>query len=979
MKNNILFAVLMLVLLPTLHSQTTKHNILDSFSSSFWKTLKTPGGSRFALGNSGNLFKQVAGCNDWEKVTIPSTVTQSFRDISFPSAQTGYISGVSGRLMKTVDGGTTWATVNTTTTAALVSTFFINDSTGFISGGGSGGKIIYKTTNYGDTWQDVTPTGLASTPYELLFANADTGYALCTNGEILKSTNGGDNWTTIHPASSGISSIYAGCLVNDSTIYGAGASGTIIKTTDYGQTWQTLNSGTTSFLWGIRFANDSVGVAMGSSGKLLLTIDSGQTWNPQNVPYSSTIRDISWENEHAGVIVGSSGLIYEFDYQKDHHILLEEHFCAPSDSVSYYGWTNNGIANANEKFRFDNPNTNGVSYVMNSPFAVFDGQHYQYNVGFTDPDSSYLETPSFDASDFDTLSLSWHEAYLCNYLGEVYTQIDVYNGSSWIEVYKSNGVEINNSFSAVYTQPNIGILAPRTIDITELAGVSNAKIRFTYYSTNNSTFKFWWAIDDIIVSNQRTDIALQSISALPGMNGSCSLSANEDIQVKLKNVGETDLYPIEFSYQINNNPVVTGAYYDRLLVGQDTLFTIGTEDLSTPDVYNIKVWLRKMNDFNTSNDTLNTVFNSTAPLGLDLGNDTSICSNIPLSIQNNVLNYDSILWKGGTNIASLQIDSADTYWVAVTKQGCTEYDTLNVSLKGNPTLPILSTGANVDLCQGDTLNITSSTDSTLWSDGSIGNSLQILQAQNIWAIGVDNGCYTNDTVFTSINQLTKPTTPTITTNSADFSFCDGDSIILNAPSAIQYEWSNGSIDPQITVKDAAQIFVKIADANCWSDHSDTITVTKKGAPQQPVITANGFMLSTTVSADIYQWKLDGSNITGADQMTHQATANGDYVVYVALNNGCAKESEKYNVIGTSINELNHNLFSIYPNPVSDQLHIETTQTIEKVEILDISGNLVLNQKPNSQKVTIDLQLTSGIYMIRINTHGGINTSTFIVK
>jgi photosystem II stability/assembly factor-like uncharacterized protein len=979
MKNNILFAVLMLAFMPVLRSQTTKHNILDSFSSSFWKTLKTPSGTRFALGNSGNLFQQVSGCNDWKRVNLPGTVTQGLRDISFPSAQIGYVSGTSGRLIKTTDGGNTWTIINTTTTASLASTFFVNDSTGFISGGGSGGKIIYKTTNSGDTWQDVTPSGLASTPYELLFPNSDTGYALCTNGQILKSIDGGDNWNTIHPASSGISSIYAGCLVNDSTIYGAGASGTIIKTTDYGQTWQTLNSGTTSFLWGIRFSNDSVGVAMGSSGKLLLTTDSGQTWNLQNTPYSSTIRDISWENEHSGIIVGSSGLIYEFDYQKNYDVLLEEHFCAPTDSTNYFGWTNNGMANSNEKFRFDNPNLNGVSYVMNDPFAVFDAQYYQYTIGNIDPDSSYLESPEFDATGFDTLSLSWHEAYLCNYLGEVYTQIDVFNGTNWIEVYKSNGVEINGSFSAVYTQPTTGLLAPRTIDITELAGVSNAKIRFTYYTTNNTSIKFWWAIDDIVISNQRTDVEIQSISALPGMNGSCVLTSNEDIQIRLKNSGETEVYPIELSYQINNNSIVTAAYYDKLLPGQDTLFTIGTEDLSTPDIYNVKVWLRKMNDFNTFNDTLNIVLNSTAPLGLDLGNDTSICSNIPLTIQNNVLNYDSIIWKGNLNTSAIQIDSADMYWVAVTKQGCTEYDTLNITLIGNPTLPILSTGANVNLCQGDTLNITSSTDSTLWSTGVIGNNLQIIQALNIWAIGVDNGCYTSDTVYTSVNLLNKPATPAITTNNSDFSFCDGDSIILNASNAHQYEWSNGSTNPQIVVKDAAQVFVKISDANCWSDHSDTIIITKKGAPQKPTITANGFTLSTSVVSDIYQWKLDGTNITGANQMTHNAIANGDYIINVSLNNGCAKESDKFNVLGTSISEINSIDFTIYPNPVKEYLHVSAQEDINKIEIINISGKVVQKLYPNTKLVRFKPQLPSGVYVIKLYTNSYQSNSTLIMQ
>ena len=944
--------------------QVTHHSILDGFSSSIWKIDATPGGQQFAIGNSGNVFRRVTGCNSWEKIALPSTVTQGLRDISFPTNQVGYISGTSGRLIKTIDGGATWNTLTTNTTAALVSTYFVNDTTGFISGGGSSGKIIYKTIDGGSNWTDVTPSGLTSTPYELLFADADTGYALCTNGQILKSTDAGDTWNTIHPASSGISSLYAGDLINDSTIVGAGSSGTIVKSTDYGATWQQLTSGTTSFLWGIRFYDDQVGAALGSSGKLLITQDGGTTWTQYTTPITTTLRDIYWENDHAGIIVGSSARVFKFDLNQTHDVLLEEHFCAPEDSTTYFGWTNTGVANAQELWRFDNPNTNGVSYVMNSPFAVFDGQYYQNTVGFIDPDSSFLESPEFDATGYDTLSLSWHEAYLCNYLGEVYTAVDVYNGTSWVNVYTSNGVEINGSFSAVYSTPTTGNLAPRSIDITELAGVSNAKIRFKYYSTNNTTLKFWWAIDDIIVTNKKTDVALQNVSVSPGMNGSCTMTASEDLILNIKNVGDMDVFPVEVSYQINNQPEVRKAVYDALYIGEDTTVIIDAIDLSNPDVYNIKVWLRKVNDSNTSNDTISITLNSTAGLGLSLGNDTSICEGEVVQLSSNVASPDSILWNDSIYSPTLSIDSAGIFKIAVSKQGCIEYDTIEISLSGSPDQAMITSMDSI-ICGNDSIILHTSSDSTIWSTGAINDSIVVSNQQVYWALGVDNGCQSMDTTFVNVTTSNLPVVPSIQSSITGTTFCEGDSVELSITTNDDILWSNGSTNTSIQINQTTDVFAQVYDGICWSVNSDTVSLEMLDSPDQPIVTTNGFELSTATIADNYQWYINGNLINGATNNTYTATTDGYYQVEAISSNLCTSISDSVELIGTSINENTLSDIKVYPNPSQGTFNVLHTSQIDKLIITNLTGQILQQVSVNNRSIQLSPNLSPGIYLLNI--------------
>jgi hypothetical protein len=66
--------------------------------------------------------------------------------------------------------------------------------------------------------------------------------------------------------------------------------------------------------------------------------------------------------------------------------------------------------------------------------------------------------------------------------------------------------------------------------------------------------------------------------------------------------------------------------------------------------------------------------------------------------------------------------------------------------------------------------------------------------------------------------------------------------------------------------------------------------------------------------------------------------------------------------------------SIYPNPVTDYLKIETAMRVSNVQITDIVGQLLYS---NNAK-TIDCSAFSkGIYLIRIESERGIAVKEFI--
>ncbi|HHH52693.1 MAG TPA: T9SS type A sorting domain-containing protein, partial [Bacteroidetes bacterium] len=75
------------------------------------------------------------------------------------------------------------------------------------------------------------------------------------------------------------------------------------------------------------------------------------------------------------------------------------------------------------------------------------------------------------------------------------------------------------------------------------------------------------------------------------------------------------------------------------------------------------------------------------------------------------------------------------------------------------------------------------------------------------------------------------------------------------------------------------------------------------------------------------------------------------------------------VNSTKVQDLNLNQFSIYPNPVNDEITLVAEDNIQKIEILDILGNKQITNFTNDvsiQKINVS-SLISGTYIVNIYT------------
>jgi hypothetical protein len=118
------------------------------------------------------IIKSTDGGSSWSKVLYDTTIR--IRNLFFPSLNTGFAVGESGKIVKTADGGSTWTHLNSGTSGNLNAVYFLNDTLGFACGDSG---VIIRTVNGGNSWT-TDNTGTLDPFFKIFFVNDSIGYAL---------------------------------------------------------------------------------------------------------------------------------------------------------------------------------------------------------------------------------------------------------------------------------------------------------------------------------------------------------------------------------------------------------------------------------------------------------------------------------------------------------------------------------------------------------------------------------------------------------------------------------------------------------------------------------------------------------------------------------------------------------------------------------------------------------------------------------
>ena len=262
--------------------------------------------------------------------------------------------------------------------------------------------------------------------------------------------------------------------------------------------------------------------------------------------------------------------------------------------------------------------------------------------------------------------------------------------------------------------------------------------------------------------------------------------------------------------------------------------------------------------------------------------------------------------------------------------------------------------------------------------GSIG-TMSGMDPNTDWIVGkVDCGAPVCNLEMTDLITINIAPNPTIAVNSG--SICSGNSFTITPSGANTYTIQGGS-SVKTPTANASYTVVGTNSVGCVSSTFATSSVTVNILPSIAATTSNTLIcvgetasLTANGTATSYTWNTSatGNNISVSPTVTTNYTVNGTDA------NGCENNAVVTQSVSlcTGINNIttNNNTMTLFPNPSSSNLTIQSVEEIKAVYIFNTLGDLVKTENTNTFSVE---QLSSGIYMIHVKTEKGINTLRFI--
>lgn len=324
----------------------------------------------WVIGDSGTVLNTTNGGTNWS-VQNSNLYSAELQDISFISRTTGWVlsfdSTYKSFYIKTTNSGLSWVkTYYPDTTTILKTIFFLNSQTGFVSGFSGN---IYRTTDGGNRWEncyiDTTSCLYLFPKNDIYFINDLTGYAcggvLDLQGIFLKTTNGGTGWFSMCVAAEPLNKIiYLGN--NRIALMGGDYDlGSILAvSSNGGSNWSYEQTGCYGNATGFSFRTPGeVWAALNFSCKFAVNLDSmkpGTEWICFDTPGNVAVNDVVFLSSSLGYSFGEGGRI--FKYNQNIIGLQGNNHSVPVQSQLYQNYPN--------PF---NPET-VIEYFISSPAAV---------------------------------------------------------------------------------------------------------------------------------------------------------------------------------------------------------------------------------------------------------------------------------------------------------------------------------------------------------------------------------------------------------------------------------------------------------------------------------------------------------------------------------------------------------------------------------------------------------------------------------
>ncbi|HRP02299.1 MAG TPA: YCF48-related protein [Candidatus Kapabacteria bacterium] len=280
----------------------------------------------WACGFEGTIIRTTDRGKTWRGVELRPGENIQLESINFINEKVGFVSGPNlsntmvsnSYIYKTTDGGITWTNITPDTQNSFWGNYFVDADNGVLMGGLCGFQIFYRTSDGGKTWSISTANVSDSKLSDAFISSANgKGYAM-GSGTFWETTDGGSNW--VFKSETGTRDWHEDIAIVNNMILAPISpecdgqtitdKGGIAISKDLGNTWSRFNTGAAMF--GTFLLDEKTGWATGFNRSIYYTNDGGTTWNLSNcgIPNGVDLDDVYFLNDTTGWAVGEG--MYEF-------------------------------------------------------------------------------------------------------------------------------------------------------------------------------------------------------------------------------------------------------------------------------------------------------------------------------------------------------------------------------------------------------------------------------------------------------------------------------------------------------------------------------------------------------------------------------------------------------------------------------------------------------------------------------------------
>ncbi|MCW0182698.1 WD40/YVTN/BNR-like repeat-containing protein [Zavarzinia sp.] len=214
--------------------------------------------------------------------------------------------GAWGHVLISEDQGKTWNQMPTPVNVTLTAVRFVDDKLGFASGHDA---VILRTEDGGKTWAIVQYDPAGETPlFDIHMNDAQNGFAVGAYALMMTTSDGGKTWVR-KPLGDLDLHLNAIATAKDGKIWIAGEAGHVFVTDGGLSQVQDIETPYSGSFWNVLPLSDGSVLAMGLRGNVWRTADQGATWTQATTDTIASVQSGIELKDGRVILVGLEGTV----------------------------------------------------------------------------------------------------------------------------------------------------------------------------------------------------------------------------------------------------------------------------------------------------------------------------------------------------------------------------------------------------------------------------------------------------------------------------------------------------------------------------------------------------------------------------------------------------------------------------------------------------------------------------------------------